>query len=315
VLGWRRRAARQSGSSDEPDAPVQQDDVPPVAADPWQALVDRAPPAIRRHIETWQGRWPGRIFFRLLTAFTRVELFDRSMTIAAQFFTSIFPLVIAISSFVGGTQVAEALRVPEETMSVLEDALDQAPDDATFGVVGILFVLASATSLSRALTRAFAAVWELPRPAVSLTSVWRWVAAVLVLVMALAVARSLGRLLEGVPPPTLWGVAGALATDVAIATIVPWILLSGAVAPRRLLPGATLFALVMLFVRPASDTWLPEALLLSSVRYGSIGVAFTYLAWLYVVAFCLLSASVVGQVLATDSSPVGRWIRGEPSGR
>jgi membrane protein len=46
--------------------------------------------------------------------------------------------------------------------------------------------------------------------------------------------------------------------------------------------------------------WLPHALDSSADRYGSIGVAFTYLA-----------ASVLGQVIATDTGWFGQWIRGE----
>jgi membrane protein len=103
--------------------------------------------------------------------------------------------------------------------------------------------------------------------------------------------------------------------DAGLMVFVPWVLLGGAVRPRLLLPGALLFAVTMLFVRPASRTWLPKALDVSAERYGSIGVAFTYLAWLYVVSFCLLLAAVIGQVVATDHASVGRWIRGERAAR
>ena len=42
--------------------------------------------------------WPGRTVLRSLQAFTRVELFDRSMTVAAQLFTSIFPILILLAT-------------------------------------------------------------------------------------------------------------------------------------------------------------------------------------------------------------------------
>jgi membrane protein len=74
-------------------------------------------------------------------------------------------------------------------------------------------------------------------------------------------------------------------------------------------PGAVVFALVMLGVRPAGAAYLPGALETSSQRYGPIGVAFTYLGWLYVVAFCFLAAAVVGRVLAEDEGRLGRLIR------
>ena len=71
------------------------------------------------------------------------------------------------------------------------------------------------------------------------------------------------------------------------------------------MPGALLFALLMLAVRPATAAWLPRALETSADRYGSIGVAFTYLAWLYVASLFLLAAALVGQVIATDVGRLG----------
>lgn len=91
---------------------------------------------------------------------------------------------------------------------------------------------------------------------------------------------------------------------------MPWILLSGTVAPRSLVPGALLFAIVMLVARPASAAWLPRALEASADRYGSIGVAFTYLAWLYALSFCFLATTTIGQVVESDRGTFGRWLRG-----
>ena len=68
-----------------------------------------------------------------------------------------------------------------------------------------------------------------------------------------------------------------------------------------LLPGAVIAALTMLTVRPATAAWLPHALETSADKYGFIGVAFTYLAWLYVIALTLLATAVIGQVIATRS--------------
>jgi hypothetical protein len=53
-----------------------------------------------------------------------------------------------------------------------------------------------------------------------------------------------------------------------------------------------------------------RALQVSSDRYGTIGVAFTYIGWLYVLAFCLLTAAVVGQAIVQDEGAAGRFIRG-----
>jgi len=262
----------------------------------------------------WLGsHWPGRTVVRTLRAFNRVELFDRSMTVAAQLFTCVFPILILLATLAtrrDADRIADAVSMPEESRVVHEEAV-AAAGDAAFGVAGVVVVVVSATGVSRALTRAFAAIWELPRPKSSLGSVWRWIVVVLAIAFSLLAVRRVGQLLSGLPPDTVWPAAGTMVCDVAMAMFIPWILLAGAVRPRLLLPGALITALVMVPVRPVMAAWFPGALETSADRYGSIGVAFTYLALLYVVAFAFMATAILGQVIATDQGSLGRWIRSE----
>ena len=99
--------------------------------------------------------------------------------------------------------------------------------------------------------------------------------------------------------------------DLAIAVFVPWLLLEGTLKARLLLPGGLLFAAVMVFVRPASAIWLPWALESSAKHYGAMGVAFTYLAYLYMISFIFLGASVLGHTIAVDRGSLGSWIQGK----
>jgi membrane protein len=109
----------------------------------------------------------------------------------------------------------------------------------------------------------------------------------------------------------VWPFLVSFGLDVAVALMVPWLLLAGARRARVLVPGALCFALLMLTVRPAIAAWLPHALEVSADRYGPIGVAFTYLACLYTASFCFLATAVLGRVIATDRGGLGQWIRGE----
>jgi membrane protein len=283
-----------------------------------EAALERLPPRLSDASHWLLARWPGRILVHTAAACMRVDLFDRAMTIAAQFFTSVLPILILTATWAASRDadaIVDALGVPEQSRSIIEQAV-QGADSAAFGIAGTLFLLVSATSLSRALTRAFAAIWDMPRPKSNLASAWRWVAVVLVLAIALVLVHTLVDRLSVLPPRHMWPVAVSLSCDLAVALFVPWVLLSGTVAPRLLLPGALAFALLMLTVRPASAAWLPRALEVSADRYGPIGVAFTYLAWLYVAAFCFMTTAVIGQVVATDRGRLGAWIRGTrpPSG-
>jgi membrane protein len=257
------------------------------------------------------SHWTGRTLLRSATDIIRLELFDRSMTIAAQLFTSVFPILIMSAVWLGkGTdnRIADAINMPAAARTVLLDGLGD-NGIGTFGILGTVAVLLSATSLSRALTRSLAVIWRLPRPRSRVFAAWRGLAAVLSLAICLVAVRAFARLAEGMPLTSAWTALLAMLADSAVALFVPWLLLGGQVAPHRLVPGAVVFALVMLGVRPAGAAYLPGALETSSQRYGPIGVAFTYLGWLYVVAFCFLAAAVVGRVLAEDEGRLGRLIR------
>ncbi|SDK27195.1 membrane protein [Nocardioides sp. YR527] len=284
------------------------------AVDPVRARVDaalgRLPAGWQRRLGWLLDRQLGRMLLRAVAGLGRIEVFDRSMTIAAQFFTSVLPVLILIAALGSNSDgFANAIEMPEQTRQVLEGAVDSG--GTAFGILGAVFVLVSATSLSRALARAFAAIWGLPRPPTRLSSAWRWLAVVLVFALSLVVVRAAGEPLDAIPPRELWPRVVSFAWDVAVAAFIPWALLAGAVRARMLMPGALLFALLMITVRPATQAWLPGALEASADRYGSIGVAFTYLTWLYVAAFCFLTTALVGQVVTTDPGMVGRRVRGD----
>jgi membrane protein len=100
------------------------------------------------------------------------------MTLAAQAFTSLFPVIIVVAS-VGpnrsdslGTRLGDALSLPDTARSVLEQALPtQTQSPASFGLIGLLIVVLSATSFSRALARMYARAWHV-QP-VGWSSGWR----------------------------------------------------------------------------------------------------------------------------------------------
>ncbi len=274
-----------------------------------EAVLTHLPAGLQRRVSWLLDRWLGRVGLQWTAGLIRVEVFDRAMTIAAQFFTSVLPILILLAAWEASSdRFADAIDLPEQSRSVIEGAVQGG--DAAFGVLGTLFVLVSATSLSRALTRAFAVIWFLPRPRTRLKSAWRWLSVVLVLALSLVLVHTVSEPLAGLPPRAVWPVALAVLSDVLVATFVPWALLAGAVRARMLVPGALLFAGLMAALRPATALWLPRALEVSADRYGSIGVAFTYLTWLYVASFCFLATAVLGQVISSDQGAIGARIRG-----
>ena len=206
--------------------------------------------------------------------------------------------------------IADAVACREESRVVLEDAV-QGADSAAFGIVGALMVLVSATSLSRALTRAFAEIWHLPRPRTrpgppGAGSRWSWRSrSRWSLVRALIAAAGV------LPPRAVWPSPSRSPATWPSALFVP---VGAARRGRRApAPGPRRGAL------RAHDAHVPSRQRRPGSRgrsrrartaTGPSGVAFTYLAWLYVASFILLATAVVGQVVATDVGRLGELIRG-----
>ena len=223
-----------------------------------EAALGRLPPRLRRSVARLLSRWPGRIVFRSAASCIRIEIFDRSMTIAAQFFTSVFPILILIATW-GATDTSGSRRRSTfpRSRSVLGEAA-RSSEAATFGIVGALIVFASATSLSRGATRvrgdlAPAAAQE--QPAVGVAVAGRGGVA-----RALAHRRARVERVRGGSPTgervAARGRARPRSRDRGVRAVAVAV---GCRTLRSLVLGAGIFALVMLGVRPASAVWLPHA--------------------------------------------------------
>src|SRR4051794_35939760 len=139
-------------------------------------------------------RWPARITIAPTAGFLRVQIFDRAMTIAAQAFTSIFPTLILLGALFGrdtSNEVAKVADLPAASRQILDDAL-RGGGLGAFGAAGAVVVVLSATSLSRALARAYGIIWQLGRLPRGLAMSWRWLVTVLLLVAFLIGSRLIG---------------------------------------------------------------------------------------------------------------------------
>jgi membrane protein len=250
-----------------------------------------------------------RVATTFLRELTNIEPFDRAMTLAAQAFTSIFPLLITLAAFFDhgngsvGDDIATTLSLPDSVRRALDQALPADTEQlAAFGIISVLIVLVSATSLSRALGRMYAKAWHVP-PA-GWNGGWRW----LVVIVALCTATIATQLLNHSERAFAENVA-ALSLTCLLNTMlwawVPWLLLVGRVSVIRLLPAATLMGVGSVGLTVASQIYMPHALTIGEEHFGSLGVAFTFIGWLFVVSFVLVIATVLGAVIAQDEGVEG----------
>lgn len=257
-----------------------------------------------------------RVITRTVGGLEASEPFDRAMTLAAQAFTSLFPLVIAIAALLPdesgsmADRISGALGIPESSRAVISAALPAHPDTrGAFGILGVLIVVVSATSFSRALARMYGKVWGVTPPGWS--GGWRWVATLFGVAISAITLRALHLLSTGLAA-TVGELLVTLVVNSLLWTWAPWLLLAGQVSWRRLLPGGTLMGLCTVATSVAGGIYLPRALVSASHQFGSLGIAFTYIGWLFVVAFALVCSTVLGSVLARDESRIARLIVGQP---
>lgn len=261
--------------------------------------LDAVPRRLRPLAEAVLAHRLGSPLLRIGGELIRVQIFDRAMTLAAQAFTSVFPLLIMLAALSGAAVRAwinDRLNLPTQSERLLQDALD-GRNSSTFGILGSVIVVLSATGLARALVRAYRVIWMVPARRAGAVATGLQIVAVVFLALFVVAIRLLGDLVERLPEPYLASAAVTLLADVAVAFGLPVMLLGPMVARWRLLVAGAIFGAIMIPVRAAGAVYLPRALASSSERYGTIGLAFTYIGWLYVLSFCLLLSAIAGSVL------------------
>ncbi|QNG20233.1 hypothetical protein G4H71_13195 [Rhodococcus triatomae] len=258
-------------------------------------------PALLRAV--FRGRPAGRTVTRVLVGLARIEWVDRSMTLAAQLFTSVLPVIIAGSVFMDSTIAGRSLLTqlgfdPSTVMPPGE--FESTSSAAAFGVVGLLMVVVSGTSFARALARTYGRVWTVP--VIGLAQSWRWFS-----VLFAVIASSV---LVGVIQLSASGglvVAGQWIVWACVWTLCPYLLTLGAVSGRVLVWTGAVTATLMTAIHTVGRVLLPHATAEAQAHFGTLGIVFTVIGWLFVLSLALVAAPVVVAAL-----PVGEGT--EPAG-
>jgi len=261
--------------------------------------------------------WVFGTFGALIDRLAAVSFIQTGVVLAAQTFLALFPLLIAATALLPpatATSVAESARArlglgggtTEETMQQL--VANRSDLRGSLTVIGVIVVLASATSFTRALQRLYERAWSLPR--VGLRGSLRgliWLVGLIVYFTLLTVAlRLAGPDGPGVVlRPVLFTIGAVL-----LWWWTPFFLLLGRVRARALLPGALITAAAMGVLGKVSSVVVPRTVANNERQFGTIGAVFAIESWLVVVSCTLVVAVVVSAVLGQADGPLGRLARG-----
>ncbi|MET0829633.1 MAG: YhjD/YihY/BrkB family envelope integrity protein [Microbacterium sp.] len=199
------------------------------------------------------------------------EVFDRAMTLAAQAFTSILPILIVAGSLRGSLNpeadalFAQSLNLDDQTAKLVQESVPELTGGVTFAqVVGALLLIIAASSFARALERCFRRMW---RPRASIRFAWRWVAAI--------VAIAIGIVLVSATRYVVRGTGAISAVEFIIEAVIwcvlwwiaSWVVINRSVSLRALLPGSVLAGLGFAGAAVIGRIFLPGALASSADQF------------------------------------------------
>ncbi len=264
--------------------------------------------------------WVNATFEPLIVRLVQVGLVQSAIVLAAQTFMALFPLLIAVIAVAPtsvGRSIADALRDRLGISGDSEDSVQRLIGShsqlhGAITIFGVLLVLASATSFTRALQRVYEAAWQLPKLGLkgSLRGLL-WLFGLLAYFALAAGAVKLTTAAGEAASPLRW--IFTVVSSFLLWWWTPFLLLGGRVRARALLPGSLLTSAAVLILGAVSSAYLPRAITSQESRYGAIGAVFALESWLVVLAGAIVGAAVVGAVGAQyPAGPMGRWIRGTP---
>ena len=229
-----------------------------------------------------------------------------SVTLSA--FLSLFPLIlvaVAVLGFVAGSrpdltnQVLEALALPRtgEAADAVRHTIEQAEESkaaaSIFGVIGLLW---SGLGLVAALQHTYDSVWQVKDRGLkdkAFGLAWL-VGSGLLFAASFAITAVVAWLPAWLAPLNL--VAG-LALNFGLFLWAMKVLPNRDVGWRPLVPGAILGAIGFEVLKVVGGIWVPRTVASSSAVYGSIGVVFAIIAWLFFFGRLIVYSSTLNVVL------------------
>jgi membrane protein len=236
---------------------------------------------------------------RSIERFYEMDGIDRSMGLAAQGFTALFPILIILAATLEsgegaslGDSLVERLDLTGTAAAAAERAFPPS-GDVEQGITGlsVLILLITALSFARALQRMYEKAWRLEARGMRDTP-WGllWLA-------GLCAYASLHPVLHGELSHWL-GIAASIAGSFVVFLATPYVVLARRLPWRRLVGQAVLAAIGMTAFRAGSGVYLPHAVGSAAEQFGTIGLAFTLVSWLFGAAIVLTATAALGASLA-----------------
>ncbi|MGW4890965.1 YhjD/YihY/BrkB family envelope integrity protein [Kitasatospora sp. NPDC004240] len=231
-----------------------------------------------------------------------VELLHRSMAFGALCFVTLVPLlvVIAAASPTGGSGIADWVTDglgldPAGARAVNELFASRREVLSTTTAFGLALLAVFGVTLMGSVQNAFERIWQLRAGA--WRGVWRQALALVGLVGYVLVAAWSGVPWPGSPVWSALRVVVTLGGGLVLFCWLPWLLLGGRIAWRRLLPGAVVTVMALAGLRVFSRLVFAPLVVSNAVSYGPVGTVLVVLSWLIGVGYTVYAGALVGRAL------------------
>lgn len=220
-------------------------------------------------------------------------------------FLSLFPLLLVTAAVVGflaagstnlAADVIARIGLSGEAASAVTSAIAQAETSrAVAGPIGLAGLLWSGLGLVAAIQFAFDSVWQVGGRGLRDKLVGLlWLAGSGTLLVASAVVTAVTTAVPGVATPL--GVVATLAVDTALWLWSMRTLTNRDLPLRAHLPGAVFGAVGLGVLKLVGSVYVPRAVASTSALYGSIGVVFSVISWLFIFGRLSVYASCLNVV-------------------
>jgi membrane protein len=248
--------------------------------------------------------WPVVFVRDWITRFVAVQGVDRAMALGAQAYTALIPLLIVYASVLpradsqdfADTMVREFNLSGSTAVSFKRAFAPAGEVQSSVTVLGIVLLVVSALSFTRAMQRLYEGVYDLDK--LGMRNTPRALLWLVVITLVLGLRPILLSSLNG------WvEVAATLAISTGLWLVTPYLMLGRRVSWQRLLPGAILSALGLAGVGVWSVIWMPHLLASSASQFGVIGIGFALLTWLVAIGGVIVVTTTGGALIGDRIRP------------
>ncbi|WP_244375310.1 YhjD/YihY/BrkB family envelope integrity protein [Streptomyces ficellus] len=225
---------------------------------------------------------------------TEADFFNHALQLAALALLCFFPMLIVLTEATGrdtATVVIRWLGLTEEAAEAVASLIVPGPGSDTVTVVSGFLMALGAMAVAGTLQSWYQVLFDVPgRGMRDMTLQVGWLVGLLLFGAA---QTALGRLTGGLPLRSLTGFVWA----VAFWWGTIWVLLSGAVRWRALLPAALVTSVCWTGLGLFSARYFSESIVANEQRYGPVGVVIIIISWLVAVGVVIHLGAVVGRML------------------